>query len=204
MEVYCVTNIITNKKYVGQTSYKKEVRWRQHRYEKSGSSFLRNAIKKYGEENFTIETIKECSSQEELDKMEEFYIKEFNTLAPNGYNLTTGGVAPKHSEITKEKMSRTRKGKEPIWATNASHNLESNKLRAEALKGQKRTLNQKANIKNGKRLLMKPVIDQNGVIYESVADAAKKLDVNRGNLQMVLRGKRKSVGGFSFEFLDKE
>ena len=32
-----------------------------------------------------------ADSQEELDLLEEKYIAEYNSLAPNGYNLRTGG-----------------------------------------------------------------------------------------------------------------
>ena len=41
-------------------------------------------------ENFKFEIIEECSI-EELNEKEQYYIKYYNSLVPNGYNLTLGG-----------------------------------------------------------------------------------------------------------------
>jgi hypothetical protein len=51
-----------------------------------------------------FEVVEECPD-ELLNDREEHWIKELNTLAPHGYNLTTGGDACELSEETKTKMS---------------------------------------------------------------------------------------------------
>ena len=51
----------------------------------------------------------ETCSQEELDDKEIELIKKWNTLHPNGYNLTEGGCGGRHSEITKAKLSEKSK-----------------------------------------------------------------------------------------------
>jgi hypothetical protein len=33
----------------------------------------------------------DCDTKEELDYFEKFYVKEFSSISPNGYNLTDGG-----------------------------------------------------------------------------------------------------------------
>ncbi len=112
------------KKYVGQTvkylnSGKKwgyMSRWNAHINEaKRNLNYCRlldNAIRKYGSDSFNIKIICECSTFDELDKKERFYIKEYNTLSPNGYNLTDGGH---HNHIqsieTCQKKSESLKGK---------------------------------------------------------------------------------------------
>lgn len=53
--------------------------------------FLTEAIQKYGEQKFSIELIEEVKTPEQSHELEIFYIKEYNTKAPNGYNLTDGG-----------------------------------------------------------------------------------------------------------------
>lgn len=63
-------------------------------------SAIHAAFRKYGIENFSFEVIEECLS-EELDIREAYWIKELNTMAPNGYNLTAGG------QHIKKKFSRT-------------------------------------------------------------------------------------------------
>jgi hypothetical protein len=102
-----MTNIANNKNYVGQTlshrlnrgkykSFGYEGRFRDHISEaicntkKKQCSYLNNAIRKYGKDSFSCTLIRECN-RDELDSLEKHYIKEMNTLYPNGYNLTGGG-----------------------------------------------------------------------------------------------------------------
>lgn len=86
--IYLVTNKVNNKKYVGQTRYSPEFRWKQHIYKNDGSYF-HNAIQKYGPDNFKLETLEECDINL-LDEKEIFYISKYDTF-DNGYNLTIGG-----------------------------------------------------------------------------------------------------------------
>lgn len=108
--IYLITNLINGKKYVGQTSMTIKQRWRKH------CSCAKNepnvigvdaAIRKYGEENFSCEIIKECPL-EELDKWEIYYIKEYDTYqgdnADKGYNLTLGGKGGILYDIDEEEM----------------------------------------------------------------------------------------------------
>jgi len=44
-------------------------------------------IEKYGLENFEFEILDTASSKEELDTKQKEYIKKFNSLEPNGYNV---------------------------------------------------------------------------------------------------------------------
>lgn len=92
MIIYKSTNKINGKEYIGQTVNSLEKRISSHKASKK-ETYFSHALKKYGNENFEWEVLKECNSKEELDKMEIFYIKELNTFKPNGYNLTLGGDA---------------------------------------------------------------------------------------------------------------
>lgn len=104
-----------------------ENRWRQHcnsahgKNPDKGCVYLNRAIRKYGKDNFTIETI--CRYPlDRLDFLEELLIESYNTLAPNGYNLQTGGTHTKHSKITCKKRSESLKKllqdstKRAIWS----------------------------------------------------------------------------------------
>ena len=121
--IYLITNTQTNKKYVGQTvSHRKnrnkyrpfgfEGRFKDHISEalcntkKKQCNYLNNSIRQYGKEAFKVELITECSKSE-LDTMEEMYIKEYNTLYPNGYNLTIGGKVFKDKTCDTEPASPT-------------------------------------------------------------------------------------------------
>lgn len=87
-KIYLITNLFNFKKYVGITKFSLEERFSQHI--KRGF-LLTEAIKKYGEQKFSIELIEVVESAERAYELEIFYIKEYNTKAPNGYNLTDGG-----------------------------------------------------------------------------------------------------------------
>lgn len=87
--------MITHKKYVGFSSNYEE-RWKTHIKEANGLDITRKilhlSIRKYGLDNFKFEVIY-CSKDKDhtKNKMEAFFIKEYITLAPNGYNMTKGG-----------------------------------------------------------------------------------------------------------------
>jgi group I intron endonuclease len=112
MFVYLITNTIDGKRYIGQTTTSLEERWRVHKIAKN-CRYLHAAIEKHGEENFTIEAICEPPTIELMNEFEAEYIRRYNTLAPNGYNLTEGGRVPRHHEDTRKKMSLSHKGFRP-------------------------------------------------------------------------------------------
>ncbi len=48
---------------------------------------LRKDIEKCGLENFDFEILDSAQTKEELDRKQREYIKKYNSLEPNGYNL---------------------------------------------------------------------------------------------------------------------
>jgi hypothetical protein len=80
----------SGKVYVGQTVRSFEKRIRQHKSKHSCCTYLKRAIQKYGDE-MKYEIIEEDVPQEQLDEREIHWIKELNSIAPTGYNCTTGG-----------------------------------------------------------------------------------------------------------------
>ena len=105
--IYIVQNKINNKKYIGQSQQKDiNSRWNSHKNlkHKTVGQILLNAYKKYGIDNFTYKIICICFD-EDTNKYEKEYIKMYNTLYPNGYNLLEGGNNYKHNEYTKKIIS---------------------------------------------------------------------------------------------------
>ena len=101
--IYLMTCNKTGKHYVGQTIQPVIRRIYHHFFNafdnnpnSRGCPKLDNAIKKYGKESFSwvvLETIESTSIEflyTELDKLEEKYIKKYNSFA-DGYNCTSGG-----------------------------------------------------------------------------------------------------------------
>jgi len=104
-EIYLITNTITDMKYVGQTlshhlnhekyrPYGYIRRFNTHKSEAKSNpekqNYLKNSMRKDGIEKFQVSLICRCLC-DEMDNLEQFYIEKYNTLYPNGYNLTIGG-----------------------------------------------------------------------------------------------------------------
>lgn len=140
--IYKITNITNNKIYIGQTlSHRKNHnrfrpfghigRFNDHISEalcntkKNQCRYLNQSIRKYGKDTFIVEKIEECDVNI-LDEKEKYYINLYNSLYPNGYNLTIGGKSyyikniqadtnigyisnntnKQHSNVTKLKISK--------------------------------------------------------------------------------------------------
>jgi len=142
--VYLITNKINNKQYVGVTHHSDVMmRFETHKY---GRIRLSSAIKKYGADNFIVESIKECKDIDEAYSLETYYINFYNTRYPIGYNFSDGGKGSKKghgnsmptSEETKKKISESKKGQ--YWGSNLSKERleEEYKKRALTRTGQKR------------------------------------------------------------------
>jgi group I intron endonuclease len=105
-----------NKKYIGLTMYTIEKRFKEHcRDADNGSEYpVHNAIRKYGKDNIKLEIIDTTKTYEELQKLEQKYIFEYDTLAQNGkgYNQTIGGdgtIGYKFNSKQRENASNAQK-----------------------------------------------------------------------------------------------
>ena len=108
MYIYKITNLINNKIYIGQTVRNIKIRFNEHCKDKR--MLIGKAIRKHGKENFKVEVINEFDTIDELNYFEEYYISLFNSLAPHGYNLNTGGLSRLMHQSTKDKLSKLKMG----------------------------------------------------------------------------------------------
>jgi group I intron endonuclease len=117
--IYRIKNKITKKSYIGE-SKKKDVNWRWSEHKKNiknnkGCPALRDAVIKYGIENFEFSVIIVCFDDDRFIYEKE-YIKKYNTVVPNGYNITKGGEGggfqgKKHTEQVKADIRNKSKQK---------------------------------------------------------------------------------------------
>src|SRR6185437_321137 len=126
--VYQITNITGGKNYIGITGGPIEKRWREHvSAARRGARYaLSRAIIKYGPDDFTVIELSSAPSLIEACAAERSAIARLGTLAPNGYNLTSGGEGTEGvtaSLETREKLSASHKGIKPSPETLAKLSL---------------------------------------------------------------------------------
>ena len=115
MCIYKITNKLSGKSYIGQSRGKVGSRWGKHiRGEnRTYNSAIHAAISKHGVKNFEFLVIDFCETIEQLDYKEQLYIKQLGTLAPNGYNITTGGGKGfNYTDEHRAKLSASAKSKD--------------------------------------------------------------------------------------------
>ena len=113
--IYVVENLINGKMYVGQTM-NLDTRRRSHFSPSSKCPYISNAIQKYGKGNFDFILLEKHEDLDQANKREIYWIKDLNTLSPNGYNLREGGDAggkPSQETIEKVRVSNTGKKQDP-------------------------------------------------------------------------------------------
>jgi group I intron endonuclease len=220
--VYCFTNTINKKQYVGLTFDVKR-RYSQHKGARSRAVVFCLAIKKYGFEKFNFEILKNNLTLEEAKSFEKLKIKEFNTMVPNGYNRTEGGDSGvRHTKESIDKIIE----KNRIWRLSNEHPMkgrkhsdETKKLMKEAalrrteypsgenhhlygLKHKESSL-EKMRIKQslGNNPFAKKVIDLNtNIVYSCINEAKLVYNISHSFISMVCSGKRKSIK-YNFAYL---
>ena len=93
--IYCITNLVNQKKYVGKTTYSITKRFKEHysdsKRERCEKRPLYDAMNKYGVENFKVECLEEVDDSTVLSEREIYWINELQTYGSKGYNATKGG-----------------------------------------------------------------------------------------------------------------
>lgn len=220
--VYCFTNNVNNKKYIGITSDIKR-RFKQHKRMRSRAVVFCLAIKKYGFENFKFEILKENLTLENAKLFEIQFIQELNSIVPNGYNRTKGGDSSvKHTIATIEKIkekNRLYRLNNPDPRKGKQHSEETKKLlsklaferidgprdnrhwnfgkKTSELTKQKMSISQTL----GNNGFAKKVIDLNtNIVYSCIKEATQVYNISHSFISMVCTGKRKS-DKYNFKYL---
>lgn len=222
--VYITINNVNGKRYIGQKKYC----GKHETYIGSGVA-LKNAIYKYGKENFTREIIEECETKEKLDSREKYWINYYNaTNSDNFYNITSGGDGGfgggknspwygKHlSEETKEKLSKMKSGKNnPFYgkthsdevkrklsekALNQRHSQETKEKMSKSIKENHADFSGKNNPRS--RKIKQYDLGRNFIrCWDCAKEASKKLNINYSSIIACCTGRYKSSGGYIWEYV---
>lgn len=111
--IYCFTNKINNKKYIGQSIniinryYHHKYNYLYENHNKINTVFY-DALRKYGFNMFDFKILEECPIAE-LDQREKYWISFLNTQIPNGYNVEGGGRYSK--QFTSQRIAKPRRNR---------------------------------------------------------------------------------------------
>lgn len=220
MYIYKITNKIDGRVYIGQTQV-------DDPYYFGGGKLIRRAVKKHGRDNFTKEILEECSSKEELDEREIYWIEYYNSRDLTvGYNLARGGDGGNrnggklteesrrrisesktgthwghHSEETKKRMSEVRMGIE-FSEEHKKKLCEKRRQRIisdETRKKASQTSRGKINIKQYE------LTDPDGNTYittEGLTKFCEDHNLSVGNLSNVISGKRSHHKGWTIKRME--
>lgn len=219
--IYKVTNILNNKIYIGKTNDFKKRKLEHTRYDINDNSYFHKALKKYGLESFKWEIIDKSNSLKNINNLEKYYIKKFNSYKPIGYNMTKGGDGGSMWNaqpivcltLIGEYVARYDSAgeAEKIDGYNNSKVLKCCKNISKTHKG-KLFMFEDDYLKNGAKKYIKPrsscmkrVIqcDMNGNFinkFNSVKEASEKTGTRRTTLSSVLTNNYKSANGFIFVY----
>ena len=216
-KIYKITNLLNNKVYIGQTKNSLSKRFREHCSTKSFCLKLRNAIQKYGKENFTIEKIDEDTTKLGINTKEIHYISIFNSTDDNfGYNIQKGGheasnlrkkiicletreVFESASELARllnvavDTVARVARGERPrLKGKHFAYLDNDNKPITEIINFNART--------NSKRVKCIE-LDK---IYNSAKEASDELGFSRNAVSLCCRGYSETCGGYHWQYIESE
>lgn len=205
--IYCITNTINGKKYIGMTSMSVRKRWRLHishsKHEHGGmyNSPLQADIRKYGESCFVHQVLTTTEDKELAMQLEDEMTITLNTLIPNGYNRIIGCHFDRKSE--------NRSGdNNPMWGKH--HSEETKRKISESNKGENHHMYGKHHSEEHKKRMSlkfsKPVMCvETGVIFMNLTEASKWAGLkSNASISQCCTGKRKTAGGYHWEYVLKD
>lgn len=213
--IYCITNKINNKKYIGKTEYENpKKRWQEHlRDSERFDRLLYRAIRKYGKENFIFEVLFSDLYGEELCEKEISTIKEYDTYS-NGYNATLGGDGASYIlEEEKKRIVFDYNNGMSTYKIAQKYNHDQSTI-SRILKSNGINPNENYNYHSSKNNCpIKMYNDKEELIFNSSKECIDYIHENISNyskesirkgLSKALNGTRKSYLKYKFERLNKE
>lgn len=205
--IYRHINKINGRSYIGKA---KDV---NNRWANNGSKYKTcprfwSAIVHYGWDNFEHTILEDNIDDKEVDEREKFYIKYYNSLYPNGYNLAMGGSGGNawagKTQEEKQKFSEERRNE------TLSRGEDWHKKLSQAQYNRWSKVEEKEKMSNrvsgGKNPMAKKCFCvETGIIYNSYADAAEECGYPRSSgskIGMVIRGQKKTFAGFHWRQID--
>lgn len=210
MEIYKITNVVTDMVYIGATTSSADIRLADHLSKASSDGTkLQVAMSEYPKESFQLVVIDTATNQDELAQKEIDYIEQYNSFR-SGYNSNRGGGMQKtvyQFELDgTEPIASYQSLAEASEAVNASPKSISN-----ACIGYNQSCNgyrwsyesiyftiQK--VTNKKVVLQYDLEDNLINTFESAREASRILGIGLSSITRCCRGERRQASGFVFNY----
>ena len=219
--VYRVTNVLNGKVYVGVTTKSLNERWKHHVFSSKNNDLVFGAaIRKYGEDRFTMEVLEKCESRQHMLEREKFWIEELNSHVSQGrgYNMTMGGEGVfgyNHTEEAKRSMSEKRKGAQnhnfgKRWGREA-HPPEFLEMMSKRHSGAGNPMFGRKHSEEARQKISKhrhkkvAQLDLNGnkiMEYDSMKEAAKNVGCYPQGISRACRFPRRTAAGYKWRYAD--
>lgn len=197
--IYSITNILTNKRYIGYSNNIKR-RFNDHKWalrcNKHDNDYLQKAWNKYGENGFIFEILEECI-ENELSVKEDYwcrYYKTHNDLF--GYNLQITGITQKGpiKDSTKLKRSKSLKGR--IFTKEHCENI--SKARLGKYTGPNPYLKQRQREVQGYPIIVISLYNEKLYEFNSIAETSEKLNLKAVSIAACIKNPPKCLKGYIF------
>jgi len=212
--IYCIHNLTTNKKYIGQTVEKLQRRVLRH-FRTINETKISRAIQKYSKNNFVYGIIEEVSDESLLDEKEKYWIQYYNTVN-DGFNIKEGG---KCSRGFKQSQNSIEKRRQKLIGKTLTK--EHKQKISKAHKGKvlsKETVDKMISYRTGRKLteICKEKISKshskntyelkniNGIILviKNLSQFCKENNLSQSYFSRMLKGERKTYKGWNIRILD--
>jgi group I intron endonuclease len=179
--IYKITNP-TGKIYIGCTIDWKRRFSEYRRLSMVGQTKLYNSLKKYGYENHVFEIIEECE-ENILHEREIYYINHYNCIT-EGLNIRLGNRNGRLTEETKQKISKSLKGRPITWET---HGSKSHKYTEEQkIKMRKPRVNKWEREKLVSKSVVKEIKEKYSTKNYSKSDLSREYNVSWGTIKNIV------------------
>lgn len=211
MGIYQIVNLTDGKKYIGSSNNlynRKAKHFSALRNNNHYNYYLQRAFNKHGEANFSFEVIEFVNTIEELLPREQYYIELYQVCdRDKGYNLIVDATRNILSDESREKISLANKGKTLSEETKLKMSLakkgrifseETKQKMSLVKKGDKHPMYGKTGALNPAS--KKVICVETGVIYDSMLEASRVLNICFTSISKCCTGKLKTTGGYHWQF----
>jgi group I intron endonuclease len=204
--IYCATNKLNNKKYIGQTTKTLEKRIQEHlSHLKSRTQRFYSAIKHYGINNFNWTIIEYATTKSDLDEKEKMWIKVSQSMnSEYGYNMCEGGSFGIINEEARRKISNKIKGKNHyMYGKHPSEETKQKQLLSKIGRKNSEKVKQKMSRSAYNRIptLSKKVrCIETGIIYNSTREVERLVLIAHTHISKCCKENHRTAGGFHWAY----